>query len=72
MFNVCSWRVDVNGKGSELTAGPLGDDKYALKQFHAHWGCSNGKGSEHTVDGQSYSGELHLVHVSCLLDTLIH
>ena len=25
-------------------------------------GCSDGKGSEHTVDGVSYSGELHLVH----------
>lgn len=82
------WRVDVNGDGSELTGGPLGDDKYKLEQFHCHWGCSDGKGiffverrrhrlkthwmkfrfrflltnsgSEHTVDGLSYSGELHL------------
>lgn len=45
------WRVDVNGKGSELTGGPLGDDVYVLEQFHSHWGCSDGKGSEHTVDG---------------------
>ena len=56
------WRVDVNGKGSELTGGPLGDDKYLLEQFHCHWGCSDNKGSEHTVDGQCYAGELHLVH----------
>ncbi|XP_059617894.1 carbonic anhydrase 2 [Phlebotomus argentipes] len=56
------WRVDVNGKGSELTGGPLGADKYLLEQFHCHWGCSDNKGSEHTVDGLSYSGELHLVH----------
>lgn len=56
------WRVDVNGDGSELTGGPLTDDKYKLEQFHCHWGCSDGKGSEHTVDGLSYSGELHLVH----------
>lgn len=56
------WRVDVNGAGSKLTGGPLFNDEYQLEQFHCHWGCSDGKGSEHTVDGQSYSGELHLVH----------
>lgn len=33
-----------------------------MEQFHCHWGCSDGKGSEHTVDGKSYDGELHLVH----------
>lgn len=57
-----SWRVDVNGTGSELSGGPLHDDVFQLEQFHCHWGCSDGKGSEHTVDGTSYSGELHLVH----------
>lgn len=57
-----SWRVDVNGEGSELTGGPLHHDVFQLEQFHCHWGCSDGKGSEHTVDGLSYSGELHLVH----------
>lgn len=56
------WRVDVNGDGSALSGGPLMDDVYLLEQFHCHWGCSDCKGSEHTVDGTSYSGELHLVH----------
>lgn len=56
------WRVDVKGEGSELTGGPLHGDVFALEQFHCHWGCSDGRGSEHTVDGQSFSGELHLVH----------
>ena len=56
------WRVDVNGKGSELTGGPLNDDIYLVEQFHCHWGCSDGRGSEHTVDGQAFSGELHIVH----------
>ena len=56
------WRVDVNGKGSELCGGPLHDDTYVLEQFHCHWGCSDSKGSEHTVDGESFAGELHLVH----------
>lgn len=56
------WRVDIKGQGSELTGGPLNNDKYVVEQFHCHWGCSNGRGSEHTVDGESYSGELHIVH----------
>lgn len=56
------WRVDINGKGSELTGGPLNDDIYIVEQFHCHWGCSDGRGSEHTVDGQAFSGELHIVH----------
>jgi carbonic anhydrase len=32
------WRVDVNGKGSKLTGGPLGNDIYLVEQFHCHWG----------------------------------
>ena len=38
------------------------DGSYQLWQFHAHWGSDNSKGSEHTVDGESYAAELHLVH----------
>lgn len=54
--------MDVNGKNSELTGGPLNNDIYLVEQFHCHWGCSDGRGSEHTVDGQAFSGELHIVH----------
>lgn len=42
---------------SELVGGPL-DDSYRLQQFHCHWGFSSDKGSEHTVDGQSFAGEV--------------
>nr|QFP92279.1 carbonic anhydrase [Archivesica packardana] len=46
---------------SELTGGPL-DAVYRLEQFHLHWGSSDDKGSEHTIDGNQYPAELHLVH----------
>lgn len=46
---------------STLTGGPI-TGIYRLKQFHFHWGSSDGKGSEHTVDGKLYPAELHLVH----------
>lgn len=41
----------------ELSGGPLGH-KYKLEQFHCHWGCTSSKGSEHTVDGIPYAGEV--------------
>lgn len=34
---------------------------YELQQFHFHWGPSTAEGSEHTVDGNMYAGELHFV-----------
>ncbi|KAL4716038.1 hypothetical protein ACJJTC_002803 [Scirpophaga incertulas] len=56
------WRVDENGYESELRGGPLGSNVYKMEQWHCHWGAVDGEGSEHTVDGRSFSGELHLVH----------
>ena len=35
---------------------------YELLQFHFHWGANNDQGSEHRVDSNQYSGELHFVH----------
>ncbi|KAL6083950.1 hypothetical protein STEG23_012178 [Scotinomys teguina] len=52
---------DDSGNQSVLKGGPLSDG-YRLTQFHFHWGNSNDHGSEHTVDGVKYSGELHVVH----------
>jgi len=33
-----------------------------FQQLHFHWGSDDSIGSEHTVNGKSYPGELHLVH----------
>ena len=43
------------------SGGPL-ENSYEFAQFHFHWGKVDSRGSEHTVDGKSYSAELHLVH----------
>lgn len=69
------WKVQISGPSaarkddlnfwfSELSGGPL-LNRYRLEQFHMHWGALDNEGSEHTVDGQSYAGELHLVHWNC-------
>ena len=45
-----------------ITGSALNNQRFSLAQFHFHWGASNGRGSEHLVDGIRYDGELHLVH----------
>merc|ERR1712080_296420 len=47
--------------GSSLTCGALTGEDQAW-QVHAHWGACTGRGSEHTVDGQEYDAEFHIVH----------
>uniref|UniRef100_A0A670IJM5 Carbonic anhydrase n=2 Tax=Podarcis muralis TaxID=64176 RepID=A0A670IJM5_PODMU len=51
---------DVDDK-TAVSGGPL-EDPYRLKQFHFHWGASQDSGSEHTIDGNPFPCELHLVH----------
>ncbi|XP_048021774.1 carbonic anhydrase IV c [Megalobrama amblycephala] len=36
---------------------------YKAIQFHLHWGEDGGQGSEHSVDGERYPMELHIVHI---------
>jgi len=44
-----------------LSGGPL-DGDYQILQLHFHWGSDDSKGSEHTIDGQSFPLEMHIVH----------
>ncbi|XP_056587985.1 carbonic anhydrase IV c [Triplophysa dalaica] len=36
---------------------------YKAVQFHLHWGEEQEAGSEHSVDGERYPMELHIVHI---------
>ncbi|XP_046884106.1 carbonic anhydrase [Hypomesus transpacificus] len=58
-----SFQVDFvdDGDTSTLTGGPIAGT-YRLRQFHFHWGASDERGSEHTVNGINFPCELHLVH----------
>lgn len=46
---------------SDIKGGPL-TGTYRLEQFHFHWGSNDKKGSEHTLNGNMFAAELHLVH----------
>ncbi|XP_053543771.1 carbonic anhydrase IV c isoform X2 [Ictalurus punctatus] len=43
---------------------------YKAIQLHLHWGVDDGPGSEHTVDGEQYPMELHIVHIKEQYTTL--
>ncbi|KAG1940379.1 carbonic anhydrase [Pimephales promelas] len=45
-----------------LRGGGL-SDTYKAVQFHLHWGEDGGQGSEHSVDGERYPMELHIIHI---------
>ncbi|XP_072022315.1 uncharacterized protein [Amphiura filiformis] len=44
-----------------IRGGPL-KATYQTGQFHFHVGSDNSKGSEHTMNGEQYPGEMHIVH----------
>ncbi|XP_066156202.1 carbonic anhydrase 2-like isoform X2 [Euwallacea fornicatus] len=63
--------VIVSGKwGKErpyITDGVLAG-KYVFSHIHFHWGANDTEGSEHTIDGRQFPGELHVVlFKSCYL-----
>ncbi|XP_036071043.1 carbonic anhydrase 4 isoform X1 [Oryzias melastigma] len=45
-----------------LTGGAL-PGYYRAAQFHFHWGGNGRPGSEHTIDGERFPMELHIVHI---------
>ncbi|CAG5876906.1 unnamed protein product [Menidia menidia] len=47
---------------STISGGDL-PTTYKAVQFHLHWGNKGGPGSEHTIDGEQYPMELHIVHM---------
>lgn len=59
------WTVNIANAldtNANVTGNPLKNETYVLEQFHAHWGCNDTCGSEHTIAGKAFSAELHLVH----------
>ncbi|XP_070788109.1 carbonic anhydrase 4 [Pituophis catenifer annectens] len=76
-YNVKSdhkWSMENNGhtvvvrlgQSAKVESGGL-NGRYKAVQFHFHWGSEMGNtrspGSEHSIDGERYPMELHIVHI---------
>ncbi|XP_060719725.1 carbonic anhydrase 4-like [Tachysurus vachellii] len=48
--------------GATLSGGNL-SNTYNAVQLDFHWGSSSSPGSEHTLDGEHYPMELHILHI---------
>ena len=65
-----------NGHSLQFTPAAASDARtvrtyrgtYELLQFHFHWGANDDEGSEHRINGNQYSGELHFVHQTTATD----
>merc|ERR1711971_127022 len=46
-----------------MTGPVLGEGQsYQMLQLHFHWGADDSKGSEHTINGEEFPMEMHIVH----------
>ncbi|XP_070573646.1 carbonic anhydrase 3-like [Ptychodera flava] len=52
--------VRYDGVSCVISGGGLPGD-FRVDHFHLHWGSDSSKGSEHTLDGNKFSAELHIV-----------
>ncbi|XP_019222781.1 carbonic anhydrase 4-like [Oreochromis niloticus] len=62
--------VQLNLPSSIQIKGGNLDDEYKAIQFHLHWGKDGGRGSEHTIDGEKFPMEMHIVHIKEEYDSL--
>ncbi|XP_078404746.1 carbonic anhydrase 4-like isoform X1 [Cetorhinus maximus] len=71
------WTLKNNGHSVQMTLkgniaikeGNL-PNTYKAIQFHYHWGTEFDPGAEHTIDGEQYPMELHIVHQNEKYNTL--
>ncbi|KAG7471268.1 hypothetical protein MATL_G00122900 [Megalops atlanticus] len=47
---------------AKISGGHL-PSTYKALQLHLHWGKDGSPGSEHTIDGEQYPMEMHIVHI---------
>ncbi|PAV67310.1 hypothetical protein WR25_15192 isoform A [Diploscapter pachys] len=65
--SVWLWR---EGNSSELAISFLPEEQYHLDAINWHFGTEPMNGSEHTIGGVGYAGELHLIHRNTRFPTI--
>ncbi|KAH7645125.1 unconventional myosin-vi-like [Dermatophagoides farinae] len=54
--------------GCFVTGTALNNDIYRFVQFHFHWRNSHSSGSEHAINGNKFTMEMHIVHQNVRYD----
>uniref|UniRef100_A0A8C8S835 Carbonic anhydrase n=1 Tax=Pelusios castaneus TaxID=367368 RepID=A0A8C8S835_9SAUR len=70
VINLVSIKSLVLQLPSLLTIASGYPQEYRAMQLHFHWGSQRGPGSEHTVDGRRYDGEIHMVFYNPAYDSI--
>ncbi|KAA0717397.1 Carbonic anhydrase 4 [Triplophysa tibetana] len=65
-----NYTIEVAINTTATVSGGNLEDTYKPLQFHLHWGTNGVRGSEHTIDGEQYPMELHVVHIKQKYSTL--
>ncbi|KAJ1368140.1 hypothetical protein KIN20_029209 [Parelaphostrongylus tenuis] len=63
-------RLIREGNESELAISFLPEEQYHLDMLTWHWSTEPMNGSEHTIGGVGYAGELHLIHRNTRFSTM--
>uniref|UniRef100_A0A0K0DF09 Carbonic anhydrase n=1 Tax=Angiostrongylus cantonensis TaxID=6313 RepID=A0A0K0DF09_ANGCA len=63
-------RLIREGNDSELAISFLPEEQYHLDMLTWHWSTEPMNGSEHTIGGVGYAGELHLIHRNTRFSTM--
>ncbi|CAL8103815.1 unnamed protein product [Calicophoron daubneyi] len=76
MSGITQYTIENNGHSVQITfpsktwyVSFLGSrtKQYEVIQMHFHWGANDLVGSEHEINGKSFSAEAHLVTYNCML-----
>ncbi|KAL4223216.1 carbonic anhydrase [Mactra antiquata] len=54
-------KVTLNDKKNQIKGGGL-PGVFVAEQFHFHWGATDSRGSEHSLNGNHFPMEMHVVH----------
>jgi len=58
------FKVDLTTNNYNFTGGPFGNETYQFLQLHFHWGSNDSLGSEHTIRGNRFPMEMHMVCIN--------
>ncbi|XP_064639844.1 uncharacterized protein LOC135495310 [Lineus longissimus] len=63
--------IQVNLPKNAYVYTKIGSTTFIMEQLHFHWGkAGSGKGSEHTVGGQSFPLEMHMVFYNMMFSSV--